>query len=121
MLHPQMRMTMVVISMGMGLLVTGLARAAKETSPVKCQVAKVRAAKDRAECLATQEGRQLKGLPERRKECEADFDQAIAKADSVATAAGAACRYIDNGDGTVSDLNTLAAMGAEGSWCVLLF
>lgn len=110
--HPQMKMTAMVISMGISLLATGLAqegnaRAAKETSTVKCQVAKLRAAKDRAECLAPQEVRQLKRLPGRRKECEEDFDQAIAKADSVATAARAAYRYLDNGDGTVSDLNTL--------------
>jgi hypothetical protein len=108
--HTQMRITAMAMSMGllvMGLAREGNARDAKETPTVKCQVAKVRAANDRAECLVTQEVRQLKGLPVQLKECEEDFDKAIAKADSGATAAGAACRYLDNGDGTISDLNTL--------------
>ncbi len=102
----RIQMTAMVMSLG---LVMGLGREgnAKVSPTVKCQVAKVRAAKNRAACLATQEVHRLTGMPVRRTECEDDFDEALAKADRVATAAGAACRYIDNRDGTASDLNTL--------------
>jgi Protein of unknown function (DUF1566) len=65
-----------------------------------CQLAKLKAAGDRAKCLTTEQGKKLKGFPFDLAGCEAQFDAAIA-------AAGMACRFIDNGNGTVSDLNTL--------------
>jgi hypothetical protein len=69
-------------------------------SVLDCQILKLKAAGDRVKCLTTEEAKKLKGLPFNLAGCEAQFDAAIA-------AAGTACRYIDNGNGTVSDLNTL--------------
>jgi Protein of unknown function (DUF1566) len=65
-----------------------------------CQLLKLKAAVDRAKCVAKQKGEQVKGNPFDLLSCETQFDAAIA-------AAGNACRYIDNGDGTVNDLDTL--------------
>ena len=70
-----------------------------------CQVAKVRAAGSRATCLANQQEKKLSGKPFNFAACETRFNNNIAAADTAQQ--GAACRYIDNGDGTVSDLNTL--------------
>ena len=72
-----------------------------------CQVAKVTAAGNRAECLAKQEIETLRGRTPNSALCEDNFDTAIATADAKAAAQGAACRYVDNGDGTITDLNTL--------------
>ena len=65
-----------------------------------CQLLKFKAAVDRAKCVAKQKGEQAKGNPFDLLSCETQFDAAIA-------ATGNACRYIDNGDGTVNDLDTL--------------
>jgi hypothetical protein len=45
-------------------------------------------------------------LPDGSATCWATFNTALAKVDAIAAKAGTSCRYIDNGDGTVSDLNT---------------
>jgi hypothetical protein len=73
---------------------------ADEAAPA-CQENKIEAASRRTQCLAQVQRDELRGGPSNtRRDCETQFDHAIA-------AAGTACRYIDNGDGTVSDLDTL--------------
>lgn len=89
-----------------GLLVAG--GVAHAIDPVQgCQVAKIKAAGKRANCLALEQAKAQQGKPFDLAKCEANFDEALAKADATAATKGAACRYIDNGDGTISDLNTL--------------
>jgi hypothetical protein len=66
-----------------------------------CQEAKIQAASKRAQCLAQAKKDELRGgVSNTRRDCETKFNQDIA-------GAGTACRYVDNGDGTVSDLDTL--------------
>lgn len=72
-----------------------------------CQAAKIKAVGKRAQCLASERAKTQLGKAADSGKCEADFDNALAKADSAAAAKGAACRYIDNSDGTISDLDTL--------------
>jgi Protein of unknown function (DUF1566) len=88
------------IVLALGLL--GLSGGVQADPPVQaCQQVKLGAASKRAQCLAQVEKDILQGgLSNTRRDCETQFDQAIASA-------GTACRYIDNGNGTVSDLNTL--------------
>ncbi len=91
--------------LALGLL--GLSSGVQADPVLDCEVAKVKAAGDRAKCLAKQEANNLAGKPFDFAACETGFNNAIAAADATAAAQGAACRYIDNGDGTVSDLDTL--------------
>lgn len=72
-----------------------------------CQEAKLQAARTRAMCLTTERKDRLRGQVSDPVGCEEDFDEAIAAADAQAAQSGAACRYLDNSDGTISDLNTL--------------
>jgi uncharacterized protein DUF1566 len=63
-----------------------------------CQAEKIRAAASRTACLAADRVRVLHGHPSDRSSCLSKFRQAISR---VGT-----CRFLDNGDGTVSDLDT---------------
>jgi len=95
-------------------MVSGVARAFVD--PVlACQVAKVTAAAKRADCLAKQQIAALKGKTTNFKRCEDDFDAAIAAADAEAATQGAACRYVDNGNGTITDLNNLLMWEKKGA------
>jgi hypothetical protein len=71
-----------------------------------CQAAKLRAAGKRAACLAAEQADVLPGKPSDPAACEASFDEAAAAADAAARG-GARCRFVDDDDGTISDLNTL--------------
>lgn len=88
------------------LLVVGAAQAGSD--PVlNCQADKVTAAGIRAACLAGEQAKALQGSKANPGDCEAVFDAALAKADKDAAKKGVTCRYLDNHDGTISDLNTL--------------
>jgi Protein of unknown function (DUF1566) len=80
----------------------------------QCQIAKVTAAATRARCVSLAQGSKLLRLASDPSKCEAAFDTAISAANQKAKTSGlddvtigGACRYIDNGDHAVSDLNTL--------------
>lgn len=88
------------------LLVVGAVQAGSD--PVlTCQADKVTAAGIRAACLAGEQAKALQGGKSNPGSCEVAFDAALAKADNDAAKKGATCRYVDNQDGTISDLNTL--------------
>jgi len=72
----------------------------------KCEVAKIDAGGKRAACVAKERAKAHAGKASDPGKCEAKFTQALRKADETALKNGAACRFIDNGDGTVTDLNT---------------
>jgi hypothetical protein len=77
---------------------------------IRCRTVRPRRRRRRAtapECLAGERGTALQGKPSDPSKCEAAFDAAIAKADSDAAKKGAACRFLDNGDGTIADLDML--------------
>jgi hypothetical protein len=99
--------TIIMIVATVGMLMLATLNAGAESDTVKrCQKAKIIAACDRGTCLANERLEKLNGETANPVKCKAAFDAAVAKADAAAKK-GAACRFIDNGDGTISDLNTL--------------
>jgi len=90
----------VTIAVCATLLHAGTARAAA-TPQQKCQVAKLKAQGALQACLQTNTANVILGKADASSACQTKFTTALAKADKKG-----ACRYINNGDGTVSDLNT---------------
>ncbi|HXQ21453.1 MAG TPA: hypothetical protein VN812_07255, partial [Candidatus Acidoferrales bacterium] len=74
---------------------------AAETPQQKCEVTKFKAQGALQTCLTTNSSNVLLGKPDESAACQTKFTAALAKADKKGP-----CRYVDNGDGTVSDLNT---------------
>src|SRR5579862_1836029 len=73
----------------------------------KCQEAKLKAQGKLELCLKKNSAKVLGGKADASTDCQTKFQAALGKAENIAVAAGTtACRYVDNGDGTVSDLNT---------------
>ncbi len=89
---------------GAALLVGSTAQAADPT--VKCQQSKLKAQGKLKNCLDKNAAGVLGGKDDKSADCREKFTAALQKADEKATAAATSCRYIDNGDGTVSDLDT---------------
>jgi hypothetical protein len=85
----------------------GLSGGVQADPVVNCQLAKLKAAALPTACLTIQEANKLRGKPFNFAACETRFNNNIAAADAKAAEQGVACRYINNGDATVSDLNTL--------------
>ena len=78
-----------------------------ETPQVRCEQAKLTAQGKLDACMRTNAARVVGGKHDKSAACRRKFDAAVRRADQIGVAAGtASCRYIDNGDGTVSDLNT---------------
>lgn len=57
-------------------------------------------------CLQVNSGKMILGAMDDSATCTTNFNTALANADTLAASYGTACRYIANGNGTVSDLNT---------------
>ncbi len=72
----------------------------------ECENAKLKAAGKREFCVAKEAGKAQLGKPTDVAGCEIEFSDALKKADDKAGKKGTSCRYVDNGDGTVSDLDT---------------
>jgi len=77
------------------------------TAQQKCEGAKITALAKRATCRAGEHKNEILGtkVPNLAK-CVEAFDKAIAAADKNAAKRSASCRWLDNADGTVTDLNT---------------
>jgi len=75
---------------------------------VKCQQAKLKAQGKYQACIKKSAAGVIGGKDDAAATCLSKFQAALAKADDKAAAADppTSCRYIDNGDGTVSDINT---------------
>jgi hypothetical protein len=87
------------------LLLAGTAQAGL-TADQKCQQAKLKAQGKLEFCLGKDHAKQVGGGADASAACWAKFEDALAKADAKATKAGIVCRFMDNTDGTVSDLDT---------------
>lgn len=72
----------------------------------KCEQAKLKAQGKLQMCLKKNAANMLGGALDAAGDCRTRFQNALTKADGKASMAAASCRYIDNGDGTVGDLNT---------------
>jgi hypothetical protein len=69
------------------------------TPEQKCQEKKLKAQGKLELCLKKNSAKVIAGKPDAAAACKTMFSDALTKA-------GTACHYLDNGDGTVSDLNT---------------
>jgi hypothetical protein len=86
------------------LLAASAADAALTTG--KCLALKRQAWGNLRKCQAAEEIKQLKGKPADLAKCQTKFQEKLAKVSGKATEAAIACRYGDNGDGTVTDYDT---------------
>jgi hypothetical protein len=83
------------------LLSASMADAALTTN--KCLVSKRKAWIGLRKCQAAEEAKALLGKEVDLTKCDGKFQEKLAKIDDKATDAGIACRYGDNGNGTVTD------------------
>jgi len=88
-------------------LVAPIASHAAADPVQKCVAAKIKAAGKRANCLAGVAAKAALGKTADAAKCQLAFTKARDKADAAAAKKNASCRFVDNGDGTVSDLDTL--------------
>jgi hypothetical protein len=96
------RVGMAVLSAALCLCVAGSARAAT-IGQIKCEAARIKAFGKMQACLEKAKSLVLLGKPDISPSCLSKYQSAAQKADLKA---GASCRYQDNGDGTVTDLDT---------------
>jgi hypothetical protein len=82
------------------------AAVAGPTAQQKCEGAKMTALANRAACRAGERKNEILGKEPNLAKCAAGFAKALAAADKNAAKRSASCRWLDNADGTVTDLNT---------------
>lgn len=87
-------------------LLWACAALATPTTQQKCEQAKLKAQGKYQLCMKKNAGDVRIGKGDNSMACSTKFAAALQKADNKAAALMASCRYVDNGDGTVSDLNT---------------
>ena len=71
-----------------------------------CKQAKWKAQGKLLNCLSKNRADVFLGKPDEAVKCREKFAAALAKADAKALAASSSCRFVDNGDSTISDLDT---------------
>ena len=76
------------------------------TAQQKCEGAKVTALANRTACRAGERKNEILGKTPNLAKCAAGFAKAVAAADKNAARRSASCRWLDNTDGTVTDLDT---------------
>jgi hypothetical protein len=81
------------------------AAGAAPTPEEKCQAAKLNALRKRTFCIEGERRSEVLGRTPDTAKCEERFGKAIAAADTAAAKKGASCRWLDNTDGTATDLN----------------
>jgi hypothetical protein len=82
------------------------AAAAAPTPEEKCQAAKLDALRKRTSCTVGERRKNVLGMPTNVATCEQKFASAIAKANDAAAKKGTSCRWLNEGDGTATDLDT---------------
>lgn len=95
-----------IMRAGLSLLVLLVSAADASDPTIKCQQAKLKAQGKLKSCLAKSASGVLAGKVDGSATCHAKFGEALSKADQKAAAAGTSCRFMNNGDGTVSDLDS---------------
>ena len=101
----------------LGLLCAGAGLAEAHNPTLRCQQSKLAAQGDLQVCLALNSAEMLKGAPDHSAECQERLTRELARIDAVAAREGTSCRYLANGDGTVSDLNTALMWEQQTSTC----
>ena len=82
------------------------ARSAAQPPELKCQAAKLTAIRKRDSCRVSARTNELVGKPADLEKCAASFTKAVGAADASAAKAATSCRWLENGDGTATDLNS---------------
>ena len=88
----------------LSLALVSAARAAP-TDEQTCEAAKLNALRKRTFCIEGERRKEVLGTTPATARCEAKFATAITRADEAAAKKGISCRWLDNGDGTATDLN----------------
>jgi hypothetical protein len=86
-------------------LAGGVVPAGAMTTP-ECLARKLKEWGNLRKCQATENGKALRAKPADPGKCQAKLDARLAALNAQATAAAIACRYVDNGDATVTDYDT---------------
>jgi len=81
------------------------AAGAAPTAEEECQAAKLNALRKRAFCIEGERRKEVLGKTPDVATCEEKFDKSITKADAAAAKKSTSCRWLDNTDGTATDLN----------------
>jgi hypothetical protein len=76
------------------------------TPEEKCTAAKLDAQRKKRFCVAGAQRAAILGKTADVAKCTTKFDKQIAAADKAAAAKGTSCRWLDNADGTATDLST---------------
>jgi hypothetical protein len=111
------RLAVVLVSCA---LIAGPSAVDAGNSKTNCEARKLNAAGKRHRCLARAAAKAHRSKPADPGACVVAFNGAIANANTKAAARGTSCRFLDHGDGTVSDLDTglMWEMKVEGASCL---
>lgn len=96
----------IAVALLAGLVSAGLATAEPLPPQKVCQQDKVLAMGKLRSCLLKSQSAVRGGKTDRSADCRARFDSELSRIDRAASEAGASCRFLDHGNGTVGDLNT---------------
>lgn len=96
------------------LLVLSANAGAAVDAGLKCQQSKLKARAILARCLARKAADVIAGEADTSPVCREKFRERLAKTDKKATKAATACRFLDNHDGTISDLDSGLTWEAKG-------
>jgi hypothetical protein len=99
------RATLPIVGVTLALLVGASAAQAAFTTPT-CLAKKLTEWGKLRKCQAIENAKALQGKPADPAKCTIKFDKKLAKFSDKASDKGIACRYTDNGDGTVWDYDT---------------
>ena len=88
------------------LLALGSAASGAPSPAQKCQAAKLDALRKRTFCIEGERRKEVLGKIGDRAKCDEKFAKAITKVDEAAERKDASCRWLENGDGTATDLNS---------------
>jgi hypothetical protein len=99
-----LRSTRILMMIAAFLSATSLAQAALTTGG--CLAQKQKAWGGLRKCEAGEKAKLLQGKPGDLAKCQTKFDDKLAKISAKAATASVACRYGDNGNGTVTDYDT---------------
>ena len=100
------RTRIVVCTLTVALALASVAGAAP-TPEEKCIAAKLDAQRKKRFCVAGAQRAAILGKTADVAKCTAKFDKQIAAADKAAAAKGTSCRWLDDGDGTATDLSSV--------------
>src|SRR5262245_62111973 len=93
-------------TLGSSILLATASSAAETLTTPGCLAKKLREGGNLRECQAKENGKALQARPADPARCQARFDARLASLNVQAAAAGIRCRYLVNGDGTVTDHDT---------------